>query len=64
ALICGDKVVCASGDGRVYILDLKSGKKLWSYDTAASIKSSPVVLDGLIYIANDNGVIFAFGESN
>jgi len=43
--------------GFVYALDLKTGKRLWRYDTFAAIWGSTFYADGKIYIGDEDGDI-------
>ena len=54
--VTGDFVYVGSLDGYVYCLKAATGEKVWKYQTAAYdddrwVRSSPVVLDGLVYVA-------------
>ncbi len=54
-------------NGTVYALDVSTGALVWSYmppNTATAtdyLFSSPVVADNLLYVAGDNGHVYAFG---
>ena len=52
-----------STDGRIYILDLKTGTKIWSYEAGIPIIGTPAILDGLIVVATQDGTVFGFGSS-
>src|SRR5947199_5122596 len=41
--IAGGRVFVGSNDGRVYGLDLASSKKVWAYEAASPVTSSPAV---------------------
>ncbi len=43
-VICGDKVVVGSSDGRLYMIRLSDGRKIWSYEIGSAIVSSPAVV--------------------
>ncbi|HEY9170913.1 MAG TPA: PQQ-binding-like beta-propeller repeat protein, partial [Verrucomicrobiae bacterium] len=60
-VVCGDKVVVGSNDGRLYIVSLDKGKELWSYEIGQPIESSPAVVDGRIVIGSDDGSVYCFG---
>jgi outer membrane protein assembly factor BamB len=60
-VICGDKVVFGSADGRIYLLNLDDGKELWSYEIGAGIVSSPAVVGDRVIIAAEDGLVYAFG---
>lgn len=53
-------------NGTVYALDVSTGAPVWSYtppNTPTStdyIFSSPVVADGMLFVAGDNGHVYAF----
>lgn len=54
-------------NGTVYALDVSTGALVWSYTPPNSptstdfIFSSPVVADGTLFVAGDNGHVYAFG---
>ena len=51
-LVAGDRrVFVGSNDGRVYGLDLASGKKVWEYEAASPVTSSPAVAKGKVVVA-------------
>ena len=54
-------MVCGSGDGRLYLLSLATGTKLWSYDIGKELTASPAVAGGLVVIGSQDGVVYAFG---
>ena len=60
-VICGDKVVVGSNDGRLYMVKLADGKKVWSYDLGDSVESSPAVAGGLVIVGCSDGRVYAFG---
>jgi outer membrane protein assembly factor BamB len=62
-VVCGDKVVVGSDDGRVYFIALDTGKQVWSYDLGQPVESSPAVAEGKVIISTDDGTIYCFGES-
>ena len=58
----GEKVVAASMDGRIYIVNLEDGQAIWSYEIGASMTSCPAVVGGMIFIGAEDGRIYAFGD--
>lgn len=58
--IAGDKVYIGSNDGNLYILDLKTGEKLWSHDLGAPILSAAAVSGNNVYVTTYDGNIYAF----
>ena len=60
-IICGEKVIVGSGDGRLYMLRLSDGSKLWSFEIGQAISSSPAVVGNIIVVGCDDGYVYAFG---
>ena len=60
-VICGDKVVVGSEDGRLYVLRLSDGTKVWSYETGQPVTSSPAVARGMVVVGCNDGYVYAFG---
>jgi outer membrane protein assembly factor BamB len=60
------KVYFATNDleGEIYCLDESDGELVWSYKPSPTnyILSSPVVADGELFIASDNGHVYAFSK--
>jgi outer membrane protein assembly factor BamB len=50
-------LVAADLSGRIYGLDAKSGKHLWTHDTGGHIWGSPLIADKKIYIGNESGFL-------
>jgi outer membrane protein assembly factor BamB len=51
-------------EGQVYCLDATDGSSIWTYEPSPTnyILSSPVVADGDLFIASDNGHVYAFSD--
>tara|TARA_B100000963_G_C22218143_1_gene490390 strand:- start:336 stop:500 length:165 start_codon:yes stop_codon:yes gene_type:complete len=47
-------------DGKLYILTLKDGKEVTSYEVGEPISSTPAVLDGRILVSCEDGNIYSF----
>ena len=52
-----------SGDGRLYLLRLSDGKRLWSHDLGQPIGASPAVTAGRVILGAEDGRVYAFGPS-
>nr|BFE35686.1 hypothetical protein GCM10010200_079370 [Actinomadura rugatobispora] len=53
--VAGGVVYAASTDGRLYALDLSSGKHRWTYATDDAVLSAPVVANGHVHVASTDG---------
>src|SRR6266478_3366672 len=47
--IAGGNVFVGSDDGRMYSIDLNTGKKRWGFKTEGTVESSPLVLADCAY---------------
>jgi outer membrane protein assembly factor BamB len=45
----------------LYGLDLASGKKVWEYEAASPVTSSPAVAKGKVVVATADGQVICFG---
>lgn len=61
-MICGDKAIFGSSDGRLYVVRLADGRKVTSVDMGAAITASPAIVDGKVIIGATNGRLLALGE--
>ena len=58
-------IVFAAGEKKIFALEASSGKKLWEFkkeeagSSVGSIKSSPVVKDGVLYAGDASGEVYA-----
>tara|TARA_B100001123_G_scaffold23551_1_gene25670 strand:- start:797 stop:2221 length:1425 start_codon:yes stop_codon:yes gene_type:complete len=50
-----DLLFTADLSGYVYCLDVETGKRHWKYDTFAAIWGSTVVIDGKVFIGDEDG---------
>jgi outer membrane protein assembly factor BamB len=46
-------------DGTLWAVDAVSGETLWSYKTGGMIWTDPWIADGVLYIASDDGYLYA-----
>ena len=53
-------LVIADLAGSVHCLDAKTGKLHWTYDMMAAVWGSPLVVDGKIYIGDEDGDMAVF----
>jgi outer membrane protein assembly factor BamB len=57
--IADGRVYVGSGDGKLYALELASGRKLWELPTGGRVRSSPAVSDGVVYGGSMDGRVYA-----
>jgi len=53
-----------STDNRTYAIVVTTGTELWNYTTSASITSSPALNDGILFVINTAGIVYAFGDTD
>ncbi|HXY88918.1 MAG TPA: PQQ-binding-like beta-propeller repeat protein [Candidatus Acidoferrales bacterium] len=49
-MVANGVVYIGSADHNVYALDADTGAKVWSYTTGDLMASSPVVVNGVVYV--------------
>ena len=58
--IAGGRIFLSGDAGRVVALALDGGRTLWTFPTGASLRSTPAVADGKVYVGGgDSGVFYA-----
>jgi outer membrane protein assembly factor BamB len=50
-------VFAADYDGVIHCLDARTGKLMWTHDTLAHIWGSPLLVDGKVYVGNEDGTL-------
>ena len=48
--------------GFFYCLDLESGKLVWKHDLLAAVWGSPTVIDGKVYLGDEEGKVVVLRE--
>ena len=62
-VIADKKVFIGGGDGVIYVLNLTNGEIVWKYKTPSDmIYSSPAISAGKMFIADEIGNVYAFGN--
>jgi outer membrane protein assembly factor BamB len=61
-VISGNLVITASADGWLRILELATGKEVWTYEIGPAIFSTPAVIGNHIIVGADDGNIYMFGK--
>lgn len=62
APVIDDGVYYFAPDNYLYALDTATGEPLWTLELDAMASSSPIVGDGMVFIASESGVLYAIGE--
>jgi outer membrane protein assembly factor BamB len=60
AAISKDLLFIADLSGFLYCLNAQTGEHYWTYDTEAAIWGSPLVVDGKVYLGNEDGDVMVF----
>lgn len=53
-------VVVGAGDGGVYALDARTGRRRWRAPTEGRVRSSPAIAGGRVYVGSADGRVYAF----
>jgi outer membrane protein assembly factor BamB len=59
-IVVGDKVVCTV-DGKVLVLGMADGARLWISKGLGGDVTAPAFIDGCIVVGTDDGMVIAFG---
>ncbi len=59
-IVVGQHVIIGGGDGRVCVLQLKTGKKVWDFELGGSIMDAAAIGERTVYIGSDAGKLYAF----
>ena len=63
-VVWGQRVVAVTAEGGIYFLNFSDGEITDSLDLATPVSSSPIVYDGKLYIAAEEGILFALTADN
>ena len=55
-----NKVIIGSMDGKLYQIDISTGKVVTQYEVGASISSTCAVSNGWIFVGCEDGSLYAF----
>jgi eukaryotic-like serine/threonine-protein kinase len=59
-VVANNKVFFGWGEGKVYALNAKDGRKLWEDSLNGHILSSPAIANGRLYVATYGGYVYAY----
>jgi outer membrane protein assembly factor BamB len=54
-------VYVGSSDGRLYVLDAQSGKKVFEFDAGSGITTSPALAGGRVVFGTQDGHLYVLG---
>ncbi len=57
-VVAGDRVVALSTDGRLYLINLKDGKKIFEKQFTGGFAATPAVVDGKVIVATMRGTVY------
>ena len=53
-------MLIGGGDGKLYCVDLLSGKRLWQARTGGRVRATPAVQNGLVVVGSWDGRVYAY----
>ena len=59
-VVAGKRVFVGCDNGRLYCLDLPSGRKVWQYALGSAIAASPALGSDRLVIAASSGTVYCF----
>jgi outer membrane protein assembly factor BamB len=59
-VVVGNKVIIGSMDGKLYQIDVRTGRVITQYEIGASISSTCAVSNGWIFVGCEDGSVYAF----
>ena len=59
-IVVNDTLYVGSANYNFYALNAEDGSVRWKYMTAGMIRSSPIYLDGTVFIASYDNYLYAF----
>jgi outer membrane protein assembly factor BamB len=60
-VIAGDRVYVGSNDGKLYVIDVASGKSVFQFEAGGPLSASPAVASGRVVIGSQDGKLFCLG---
>ena len=57
--VAGDTLLVGSEIGEAYGLDVNDGRIKWTFETGGKITASPIVSAGILFIASQDGKLYA-----
>jgi len=60
-VVAAGRVYIGSNDGKLYVLDAATGRKISEFDAGAGLSASPAIADGKVVIGSQDGTLYALG---
>jgi outer membrane protein assembly factor BamB len=57
--VAGDTVYVGSADGRLYAVEIPTGKTRWTYEAREDLSTRPAVAEGSVFVASLRDTVFA-----
>jgi outer membrane protein assembly factor BamB/serine/threonine protein kinase len=57
--VVGGTAYIGSQDGKLYAVDIATGRQRWAFNAGGRIESSPAVAQGIVYFGAHNGKVYA-----
>lgn len=61
-VVVGQRVYAPSNDGKLYVLELQTGKEIQKLELGRSMVASPAVAEGLLVIGTTDGLLYCLGS--
>ena len=56
--ILGDKLWVGSEDFSLYMVDVLSGEKIWTFETGGRVNTRPIVIDEIVAFVSEDGLLY------
>jgi len=63
-VISRGRVYIGAPNGKLYCIDSRTGKSIWSFNIGTYITTSPIASGDIVYILSSKGVLYAFNALN
>lgn len=57
SVIAGETVYAAGREGVLHALAPENGSNRWTYDIGASVSAAPMIVDGVVFVADEESVV-------
>jgi outer membrane protein assembly factor BamB len=60
-VIARNRVYVGGNDGKLYVLDLQSGKSVFEFEAGGPLSASPAIASSRLVIGSQDGKVFCLG---